>query len=299
MISLLIKPLYESKVILYPSSNIADTRTLLGEGLSYATLFGDDDGTEKLLQILNSEQVREYLKAKYNLASHYRIKPSSKYPNTLIAQKMKKYINSSKTSYGSVEVRVRDWDRTLACEMANDIAARADTIFNNLQRRASEGTLSELDKIYENQLVLVKQYEDSLKGLPVFGGFRETGNAGSIYEVYYESLMSGDRKSMDNLKKQLSTGDKTMVNYLRLLTTLESETDYLSRIRAQHLEAQALSRQVLPYTLVVDKATVAEKKVYPKRSLMVIVSVASFLLLIALVLFIAEGIKLHRPDDQQ
>ncbi|MCK7536801.1 MAG: hypothetical protein MZV63_40485 [Marinilabiliales bacterium] len=46
-ISLLIKPLYESEVILYPSSNITEVRTLLGEASSEAPLFGDDDATEK------------------------------------------------------------------------------------------------------------------------------------------------------------------------------------------------------------------------------------------------------------
>ncbi|MCK7541552.1 MAG: hypothetical protein MZV63_67050 [Marinilabiliales bacterium] len=55
----------------------------------------------------------------------------------------------------------------------------------------------------------------------------------------------------------------------------------------------------MPYTLVVDRAVVAEKKVYPRRSVMVIVSTASFLILLALILFVVEGVKLHRADDRQ
>lgn len=255
VISLLIRPLYESKVILYPAANITESRTLLGEATSNTTLFGDDDATEKLLQVISSEQVREYLKKKYNLADHYRIKPSEKYPNTIVAEKMERYIHSSKTSFGSVEIRVRDRDRELACAMANDIALRSDTIFNNLQRNAASVMLDEISRSYELQDRRVRQYEDSLKNL----------EGAAVLKAY---------------------------------ATLETETDYLGLIRGRYLEALALSQQTMPYTLIVDRAVVAEKKVYPRRSVMVIVSTLSVLLLVALILFVAEGVKVHRTDDR-
>lgn len=254
-VSLMLKPLYESAVVLYPSSNISEMPSLLGEISPEATLFGDDDATEKLLQILNSGQVMEYLKAKYDLAGHYKIKPGEKYPNTVITQKMRKYIHSYKTSFGSVEIRVRDRDREIACAMANDIAARADTILNNLQRGASARVLPDINRNYEKQLEMVKRYQDSIV----------------------------------NMADQYN---------LRLFAALEAETDYLALIRGRYLEAEALSRQTLPYTLVVDSAGVAEKKAWPKRSYIVIISATSAMLLMALGLFVAEGVKLHRTDDQ-
>lgn len=297
--TLLVKPLYESTVILYPSSNIAETRTMMGVISSEATLFGDDDGTEKLLQILKSEQVREYLKSKYDLARHYGIKPGNKYPNTLIAQKMKRYIKSAKTSYGSVEISVRDRNRQMACDMANDIASRADTIFNNLQREAASKMLSEIKQSYETQLSLVMQYEDSLQVLPGLGPYRENDASATLYEAYYEAMVTGNSEMIGSLRKQLSPGSYDLVTYLRLFTTLETETEYLSLIRGQYLEAQALSQQTLPYTLVVDRAVIAEKKVYPKRSQMVLVATASVLLLVALILFVAEGVKVQKADGRQ
>jgi hypothetical protein len=140
--------------------------------------------------------------------------------------------------------------------MANDIAARADTIFNNLQRNAAALTLNEIRKSYEMQDHLVSRYQDSLKMLQ---------------------------------------GAAT----LKIFSTLETETEYLGLIRGRYLEALALSQQTMPYTLVVDRAIVAEKKIYPRRSIMVIVSTASVLLLLALILFVVEGVKLHRGDDGQ
>ena len=256
VISLLIRPLYESTVILYPSSNITEATSLLGETESRTALFGDDDATEKLIQVINSAQVREYLKEKYNLMQHYNIKPGEKYPNTLMKAKMDKYMRCTRTDYGSVKIRVRDHDRVYACNMANDMAARADTIFNNLQREAAMVTLDEISRLYDIQKRLVRQYEDSLMNL-------------------------------------------SSAAALRLYSTFEMENDYLGLMRGRFLEAQALSRQTLPYILVVDRAVVAEKKVFPKRTVMVLLSTVSVLLLLAMVLFIAEGVKLRRADDRQ
>jgi capsular polysaccharide biosynthesis protein len=256
IISLLIKPLYESTVTLYPSSNITEARTILGEVTSNTALFGGDDATEKLIQVINSDQVREYLKETWDLAGHYRIKPGERYPNTVIAGKMDRYIRCSKTSFGSVEIKVRDRDREMACAMANDMASRADTIFNNLQRNAARVMLDEISRSYQLQDRLVRQYEDTLSSL--------RGAAA-----------------------------------LKIYSTLETENDYLGLIRGRYLEALALSQQTMPYTLVVDRAVVAEKKIYPRRSVIVIVSTASFLILLALILFVVEGVKLHPADDRQ
>lgn len=256
IVSLLLKPLYESTVILYPSSNITEASTLLGEASSRAALFGDDDATEKLIQVIESEQVRDYLKQKYDLARHYNIKPGERYPNTLLAEKMDKYLRCTKTSFGSVEISVRDRDREIACAMANDMAARADTIFNNLQRGAASVMLDEITRSYELQDRLVRHYEDSLR---IQGG-------SAAFRIY---------------------------------STLETETEYLGLMRGKYLEALAMSRQTMPYTLVVDRAVVAEKKAWPRRSIMVLVSTVSVLLLLALVLFVMEGVKLHRADDRQ
>lgn len=255
-VSLALKPLYESTVVLYPSSNITEAVSLLGDVDSRTELFGDDDATEKLVQVINSEQVRDFLKEKYDLGRHYGIKPGEKYPNTVLAEKMDKYLRCTRTSFGSVEIRVRDRDREVACAMANDMALRADTVFNNLQRNAAAVMLNEINSAYENQFRLVRQYEDSLLSL--------SGAAA-----------------------------------LRIYSTLETENDYLGMIRGRYLEAQALSRRTMPYTLIVDRAVVAEKKAWPRRSVIVMASVLSVLLLLTLALFTAEGLKLHRSDDRQ
>ncbi len=253
-VSLLIRPLYESTATIFPSSNITGAATLLGDTPVSSQLLGNEDATEKLIQVIGSQQIRDYLMEAYDLISHYNIKPGERYPRTVLSKKMDKYLRFSKGPFGAVIIRVRDHDREVACAMANDIAARADTIFNTLRRNVAAVILHDIEESYMEQERLVMQYEDSLS--------RSSGST-----------------------------------FLRLYSTLEAENSYLGLIRGKHIEALAMSRQTLPYTLVVDHAVVAEKKVWPKRSAIVILSAVSALLLMMMVLFAAEGFKLHRSGD--
>jgi uncharacterized protein involved in exopolysaccharide biosynthesis len=297
LISLVFKPLFESKVILYPGSNIVETHNLLGDISSSSSVFGDDDATERLIQILKSEQVKEYLKKKYDLKNHYNIKPGVKYPNTAIEQKMKKYIHCDKTSYGSVEVSVRDRDRNIACMMANDLTSRADTIFNSIQREASSKLSTEIEKSYEAQLKVVHSYQDSLSRLSGFGGFDSESGEGSLYKAYFEAVAQNNSPVADKLERKLNLYQKDRPEFLRIYSTLEKENEYLLNIRGRYLETLSLARQNLPYTLVIDKAVVAEKKIWPKRSYIVIIATFSSLLLMALLLFVSDSFVMHSGQD--
>ena len=297
IVSLTLKPLFESKVVLYPGSNIVETRSILGSVSASTTVFGDDDATERLIQILRSEQVKEFLKLKYDLRNHYHIKPGARYPNTLIEQKMRKYIRCEKTSYGSVEVTVRDRDRELACRMANDMTSRADTIFNNLQREAAAKLSVEIKKSYDKQLMVVHNYQDSLRHLSGIGGFDSQSGEGSLYKAYFEAIATNNRPVADKLEKELNLFKEDRPEFIRIYATLEKENDYLLMIRGRYLETLSQTQQDLPYTLVIDKAVVAEKKAWPKRSYIVLMATLSTLLMMALLLFISDSVVVHSGQD--
>jgi len=297
LISLAFKPLYESRVILYPSSNIVETHNILGQIASSSSVFGDNDATERLIQILKSDQVKDYLKKKYDLKNHYHIRPGEKYPNTLIEQKMKKYIHCEKTAYGSVEVRVRDHERDLACRMANDLTSRADTIFNAIQREAAARLSMEIEKSYKAQLKVVHNYQDSLGNLSGFGGFDSQNGEGSLYKAYFEAMTDKNKTVEEKLGKELNLYEKDRPEFLRIFSTLETENKYLMLIRGRYLEALALTQQNLPYTLIIDRAVVAEKKAWPKRSYIVVIATLSCLVLMSLLLFISDSFVMQSGQD--
>ena len=72
-----ITPLYRSVVILYPTSTNSISKVLLSTtSLHTKDLleFGEDEQTERMLQILNSNQIRDKIIADFDLMGHYNIK---------------------------------------------------------------------------------------------------------------------------------------------------------------------------------------------------------------------------------
>ena len=86
-----IKPMYKSTVILYPTASNSISKALLSEnrGNTKDILeFGEDEQTEQMLQVLNSNKIRDRIIEKYNLLDHYNIKKDSKYKMTSLYQSL-------------------------------------------------------------------------------------------------------------------------------------------------------------------------------------------------------------------
>ena len=70
IISLMITPMFQSSVIMFPASNASISKDLLSQnysGRQNVHGFGEEPEAEQLLQILNSEPIRARIIQKYNL----------------------------------------------------------------------------------------------------------------------------------------------------------------------------------------------------------------------------------------
>jgi uncharacterized protein involved in exopolysaccharide biosynthesis len=274
-ISFSITPLFSSSVVLYPTTNVVESQTLFGMQSTSTALFGDETATEKVLQILRSDNIKNYLVTRYDLLKHYGISESTKYKYTLLDKRMNKYIISRKTQYNSIEISVLDTDPVLAATIANDIARQIDTVFNQIVKDAGKKSYTAISNSYNEQLRLVKSLEDSLrlaspKGLtPTF-----TGN-----------LKAG----MSNSSWGAASGQYTP-EYLRLINMFESENENLSAIRSRLTEAEMLAEQNLPYTHIINEGKVSEKKAFPKRSRIVLASTLSALFLMLFILGLSDSV---------
>jgi uncharacterized protein involved in exopolysaccharide biosynthesis len=276
IVSLLIKPLYRSTVVLYPTTNVVATKSLFGLQTDATPLFGDETATEKVLQILRSDQIKKYLVAKYDLMKHYGINESAKYKYTMLDMRMKKYIVSRKTQYNSIEINVLDRDPVLAATMANDIARNIDTVFNKIVKDAGDKAYRAINRSYSVQLNTVRSIEDSLK---INGVNSKTSG-----------IPAKMKAGSTNSSWAAATGEYSP-ELLRLINMFESENENLSDIRNRLTEAKILSEQVLPYIHIINEAQIAEKKAFPKRTLIVIASFLSSFILMIFILAINESIS--------
>jgi hypothetical protein len=273
-ISLTITPLFRSSVVLYPTTNVVETQTLFGMQNTSTALFGDETATEKVLQILRSDNIRNYLVSKYDLLKHYDIGEKTKYKYTLLNSRMNKYIISRKTQYNSVEITVLDSDPVIASAMANDIARQIDTVFNQIVKNAGRKSFAAISNSYNDQLKRVRSLEDSV---------RLSSPKGAV-SAYPGNLRAGlANSSWGTVSGQYSP------EFLRLINMFESENENLSAIRSRLTEAKMLAEQDLPYTHIINEAKVSEKKALPRRSYVVVVSTLSAMLLLLFFLGLSDS----------
>ncbi len=137
VISLTIKDRYKSVVIFYPTTTNSISKALLdvtGNSRQDFLEFGEEAEAEQALQILQSDEIREWVIAQYNLYEHYKINPKGKYAKTRMMKKFARNVKFRRTEFNSVEISVLDEDPNIAAGIANDIAARLDSVKNRIQK---------------------------------------------------------------------------------------------------------------------------------------------------------------------
>lgn len=277
LVSLFITPGYESEVILYPSSNIDMAGSqLFGDGRQESP-FGDEQSVERILQILQSDDIRERLVEKYSLFEHYDIDEDARYRYTQLERKLNRNIGFSKTRFMSVRLSIMDADPVIAASMANDIASMIDSTFNRLIKDAGRKHLRVLEKQQQEQALLISMYEDSLRMM-----------AGSHVSAGRQYARSDSR--VDNMTDYGPA-------YVRLSESHEQAVEDMGVLQQKLAEARIAAGEDFPYIIVVNEAKVAEKKSFPNRSIIVILSTLSVLLFVFFMMLITEGLSLKRENS--
>ena len=76
IVSLFIQNKYKSTVVLFPTTTNSISKALISEnnnGKEDVLRFGEEEDAEQMIQILGSDEIRDYLTKKYNLYQHYDI----------------------------------------------------------------------------------------------------------------------------------------------------------------------------------------------------------------------------------
>lgn len=295
VVSLIITPRFRSTVILFPSASTSVSKALIstsgGYGAKGILQFGEEEETEKLLQILNSDEIRDFLIEKYNLFEHYEIDPGSKYRYTKLSGIMKDNISFRKTEYMSVEIEVLDTDPEIAANMCNDIAAMLDSTINRMKKERALKAYKIVKKEYYALKQEINDLEDSLKQIGERGVYDYEAQSAGLNEAYLKAVSGKNNFLTGKLEKQIKSLGKYGGEYLFLKEYLENESARLSDLREKYVEAKVNLEQNLPHTFIVNEARVAEKKTYPRRTLIVVTSTISAFLLTLLLLIAVESIR--------
>jgi len=294
IVSFTITPLFKSTVIMFPTASASISKNLLADNYSgrYSIYeIGDEEQAEKLMQVLNSEEIKNRIIEKYNLKEHYGIEPDSKYPQTQLNEAYRSKIRIRRTEFMSVEVEVKDSDPQMAADIANDISSLTDTIFSDMLRQRALQAFRIVEKEYNDMLASYQQTQDSLSFLRTQGINNYLAQADRYHEAYGKALVLGNSQAIRALDDKFEIMAEFGGDYDVYNTQLSYFAAVLSRMKLRYVEAKIELEQALPHKFIVDRAVKADKKAYPKKSVIVIVSTLSAFLLSLLLLILNDNLK--------
>lgn len=270
-----IKPKFKSTAIVYPSNLVP-----------YST----ESPTEQMLQLFESDDIRDELIRDFDLFNHYEIDTTQKYPLTLLYGQMSENIKIDKTKFESVEIEVYDTDPFIACRLVDSLLVKMHKKARMIQREKS----AEVVVIIKNQYDLKKAEMDSMENL--LKDIRTTYNlldfnsqVKSFTRAYYESMAKGGSNS--KLDKVMTDLAENGGRYVSLNEHLWRVRGTYNDLKLQYENALKDLSKELTYTNVVTKPVPAEKKSSPVRSLIVLMFTASMLLLSFIIIVVFENSK--------
>lgn len=289
-----IDPKFESTVIMFPTSTASISKSLLAKNnvaKEDLLAFGEEEQAEQLIQILNSDEIRNRVIEKYDLRAHYEIDSTEQYVETKLFKEYESNITYKRTEFQSVRVDVLDTDPELAADIANDIAALVDSVKNRMQKERAYKAMRIAEAEYVEMKAYVKELEDSLNRMREMGVNDYESMSERFNEYYAKAILEGNTRAAEKLAEQLKILSKYGGAYVSIRDMLEHEKEQLSHLRAKYQEAKVDAEQTLPHKFIVNNAFPAEKKSYPIRWLIVLVSTVSTFIVALLAIIAYENIR--------
>jgi len=293
IVSFLITPRYRSTVVLYPAPTASVSRTLFGPVATRTDMvgFGLESDTERLLQILRSDVIREKMTEKYNLMEHYGIDQESRYPYTALSRKFRNNVRSRKTEFMAIEIEVLDEDPVMAADMANDIAAHIDSVMNRMLSERAGKSLAIIGEEYRRLSAEMEAMQDSIRKIRELGVIDYESQSEVLNNAYSNAILNRDTAGMNFFRERIRVLSAWGGAYVSLRDNLLYRTEDLNDLKRVYEQARVNAESLLPYKFVVDSARVAEKKAYPVLSLIVGASVISAFILTLFSLLLVEAFR--------
>lgn len=275
--SIFVDPTYKSFAIIYP--------------VNLAT-FSEESETEQMLQIIQSQEIRNNMFTAFNLAEHYKIDTSQKFYYTYLNKEYESNITFRKTEYESVKIEVEDTDPVIASNMIDSIIEFYNDKVQSLHRK----------KIYEVVLgkKITMEYKkvekDSLEKIidvirKEYGILDYEGQTERLTEGYIKMLQTGNmnspttievRRMLDNLKNKGG-------EFLSLEDLLNSSRKMYNKTKIEYELALQEYTKEITYSQVITYPFPADKKTTSDRILTILLAFIATIFMTIIVIAVIES----------
>jgi capsular polysaccharide biosynthesis protein len=289
-----ITPKFKSTVIMFPASSSSISKSLLNEQSVKGqdiTAFGEDDQAEQLLQILNSNRIRDRVMHKFDLMKHYNIDSTSEVKYSNLFKEYDNNITFRRTEFMAVQISVYDKEPQVAADIANTIASLLDSAKNDMMRQRSVKGFQVVEAEYNSMKAEKDKIVDSLITLGSLGVNDVEYQSQVLNQQFAISIMNGNRTAQAALQKKLDVLGKYGGIYMALKNSLEFKTEQLILLETKYKQAKVDAEENLPQKFIVSDAYKAERKSYPIRWLIIMVSTVAALFMSIIVIMVMEKIS--------
>lgn len=270
-----IKPRYRSLAVVYPVN---------------LNSYSIESRADQLLQLLESNSIRDSVIHNFDLLAHYQMDTAGLGGRAALYNLYKERVTIEKTRYESVEIRVEDEDPVMARDMVESILGQTDQLARRLQRKNSHELLAIIRQGLKEAGARMDSVEGRMNELRSTSGLLDyEAQTKEVTKGYMKAITgSGNKADREEIQKMLDALETSGGEYQRLsdLNTLLIE-EY-GRKQAEERQALMDINKVLTYTNMVVYPEVSDKKVYPVRWLIVLMSTAMALLLCYILVFLRD-----------
>lgn len=292
IVSFNIQEKYKSIAVVYPSNTSSVAKALISTRLGGKTdimEFGEEEKSEQLLEILNSDRVKSALIKKFNLLEHYKIDTAAgSTPMYDLHSTMKDNIRFAQNKNMAVEIIVYDHSPDTASLIASEILNILDSTYNEIQRERTVQAYQLVKESYETMQKEIKIHEDSLKLIMQKGVLSLEAQAEVYGDAYAQAVSKGNTKAIAALEKKLEVLQNHGADFMRLNHLIQIEREKLMTMKSKYEEAKLDAESSIQNFFKVTRPFPAERKSYPIRWLIVSVSVIASLLTGIITIFFYE-----------
>ena len=290
---------FKSSAVIFPTTTNSISQALLIEDNPYKKdilEFGEEETTEQLLQIFNSDMIQDSLVKIFNLYSHYEISEDDPYSRTWMNLAFEDNIKFKKTPFGSIKIEVIDKNPKIAADIANKCLDLVDVAIKKIKTERSEKAYFICDERKKSLETQMSKVNDSLNIIRNQGVFYGTAQTERLIEQYAICLANNNKRGAQLIKKELNKLSKYITEHNLLERRTHHFQSEFNRIQDVCDLIQIDSDYELTNMFIVNKAYPADKKSYPIRWLVVFLSTFSILIASIIILRSIELYNIKKND---
>ncbi len=296
--SFLISPQYIATAVVFPARTFSVSKLLVEQNIGnqedYMEL-GDEDDAEKLLQILNSTEIRKRIADDYNLWENWKINKEGDYADHYLKLKWAEMVSFKRTDYVSIRIDVYDYVAARAAKIANSIVSYADSVKFRMTKEVAKQALTIVEEEYANTITRITELEDSLQKIRILGVLDYKAEINAYSKAMAKAVSKGNQSAITNLQVKLDNLNKYGLAYEGVFQNLRKYRLKYPLIKQKYDEAVVNYTKHLPSEFIVDKAIANEKKARPVRALIVIIpTISAFLLALLYLMFSDKLIEIKK-----